>query len=177
MYLVLISLACFSGCVSYPKQLDLPIHSQSLLKKDYYNVDIPSFDGNSIRATIFQPALRPHETAPLVLHVHGFGMFRMTAPTSLYGSLILSGIAAKKAWENGYWVISIDHRGHGGSAVRDIETGVVLPRFDDGGDGLARALDIRVGKHFQCVHVVGLGRRGLFELQYLHHAHAFPVQI
>lgn len=113
--LFIISASILTGCVSYPQQISLPIHSQSLLKRDYYTVDIPSFDGASIRATIYQPALEPHETAPLVLHAHGFGMFRMSAPVSLYGSLIFSGIAAKKAWENNYWVISFDHRGHGGS--------------------------------------------------------------
>ena len=113
--IVLLCCVLTAGCVTHPKQLDLPIHSQSLLKRDYYTVDIPSFDGTTIRATIYQPALAPHQTAPLVIHAHGFGMFRMKAPVSLYGNLIFSGVAARKAWENGYWVMSFDHRGHGGS--------------------------------------------------------------
>lgn len=116
--LVLFSLVGLSACVTHPQQITLPIHSQSLLKQDHYTVDIPSFDGETIRATIYQPALAPHETAPLVMHAHGFGMFRMSGPVSVYSKLIFSGVAAKKAWDKGYWVISFDHRGHGSSGGR-----------------------------------------------------------
>lgn len=115
---VWILLFFFAGCATYPQQLSLPVHTESLLYKDIYTVDIPSFDGETIRATIYQPRLKPGETAPLVLHSHGFGMFRMKAPLSLYGKLIFSGVAAQKAWDNGYWMISFDHRGHGGSGGR-----------------------------------------------------------
>ncbi|MEC8012145.1 MAG: alpha/beta fold hydrolase [Pseudomonadota bacterium] len=112
---LLICSSLFAGCVNYPHQVELPIYTQSMLKEDYYTVDIPSFDGETIRATIFQPELEPYETAPVIIHAHGFGLFRMSSPVSLYGSLLFSGQAAKNAWKNGYWVVSIDHRGHGGS--------------------------------------------------------------
>ena len=104
-----------AGCATAPAQLDLPVHSKALLKSDYYSVRIPSFDGTDIRATIYQPALGPGESAPVVIHAHGFGMFRMSRPGGIYGKYIFSGIAAKKAWKSGYWVISYDHRGHGQS--------------------------------------------------------------
>jgi len=103
------------GCASVPTHLDLPVTSEAILKRDYYTVKIPSFDGKTIRATIFQPELKPGETAPVIIHAHGFGMFRMSRPTSLYGNFIFSGIAAKKAWKNGYWMVSFDQRGHGQS--------------------------------------------------------------
>ena len=112
---LLILLISISACSTIPRQLDLPVHSKALLKPDYYTVSIPSFDDAELRATIYQPALAPNETAPVIIHAHGFGMFRMPRPMSLYGHFIFSGIAAKKAWKNGYWVVSYDQRGHGQS--------------------------------------------------------------
>jgi len=115
---LVLSIFTLAGCASLPQTLVLPVQAESLLKPDYYTVDIPSFDGETIRATLYQPALKPHETAPLIIHAHGFGMFRMSSPNSLYARFIFSGITARKAWEQGYWVLSIDHRGHGGSGGR-----------------------------------------------------------
>ena len=85
------------------------------LEETHFIVNIPSFDGTNIRATVYQPELARGKTAPLVIHSHGFGVWRMTRPVSLYGSLIMSGKAAKAAWKSGYWVISFDQRGFGRS--------------------------------------------------------------
>lgn len=104
-----------AGCSSVPSTSPLETREQGALERTYYDVTIPSFDGTQLRATVFQPALEPGETAPLLIHAHGFGVFRMSGPISVYGTLIYSGIAAKTAWQNKYWVISYDARGHGQS--------------------------------------------------------------
>ncbi len=86
------------------------------LKQTYYTINIPTHDGLNLSATLYQPSLSANETAPLIIHTHGFGLSRMKRPIGLYGSLILSGITAKKAWKDkNYWVISYDQRGHGSS--------------------------------------------------------------
>lgn len=104
-----------SGCTTNPVER-YEAHRPFLpLQEDYFTVNIPSFDGTKIRATVYQPSLASDQTAPLVIHSHGFGVWRMTRPTSLYGSLIMSGKAAKAAWKAGYWVISFDQRGFGRS--------------------------------------------------------------
>ena len=64
---------------------------------------------------MYQPALAPGETTPLIIHTHGFGGFRADRPLSIYGKLVLSGEAAIAAWHAGYWVISYDQRGFGDS--------------------------------------------------------------
>lgn len=104
-----------AGCSSVPTATPIETRANGPLQRDYYDVTIPSHDGTLLRATVFQPALAPGESAPLILHAHGFGVFRMSAPLSIYGLAIYSGIAAKTAWSNKYWVISYDSRGHGQS--------------------------------------------------------------
>lgn len=84
-------------------------------KQTYYQVEIISHDGTPLRATVFQPALPINETAPLIIHAHGFGAFRVSDPYSIYAKIAYTGEAALKAWENGYWVISYDQRGFGSS--------------------------------------------------------------
>ena len=83
--------------------------------KTYYNVDIPSFDGTILKATVYQPSLTPGETAPLLLHSHSFSTFRMSQPVSMYGTIMFAGKVGLELWEQGYWLISIDQRGHGDS--------------------------------------------------------------
>ncbi len=106
-----------SGCMTTDiTRLHQDTTTASALKQTFYQVNIRSFDGTNLRATVYQPALAADEVAPLILHEHGFGVWRMNDPTfSIYGSLMVPGKAAKKAWKNGYWVISVDQRGFGGS--------------------------------------------------------------
>lgn len=112
--LSLISLLSLSACAvkspapNYPQQ-------QTALAADYFNVEIPAHDGIHLAATVYQPRLAAGETAPLIIHTHGFGGFRAPRPLSLYGQLVLSGEAAIAAWRRGYWVISYDQRGFGES--------------------------------------------------------------
>lgn len=113
--LILIMQGVMSACSSIPTVTPVETRATGPLQRDYYDVNIPSHDGTLLRATVFQPALAPGETAPLILHAHGFGVFRMSAPISIYGMAIYSGIAAKSAWNKNYWVISFDQRGHGQS--------------------------------------------------------------
>lgn len=78
-------------------------------------------DDVEIAVTFMQPALAAGESAPLILHGHGFGGSRLTArgETSLYESLsggaLPSTDAARRAADAGYFVISFDQRGFGDS--------------------------------------------------------------
>ncbi len=89
--------------------------TQKATSAGYYHVDIISHDNTRLKATVYQPNLAPGETAPLIIHSHGFSVSRMSSPYSLYGMAMYSGKTALKAWEEGYWVISFDQRGHGSS--------------------------------------------------------------
>jgi ABC-2 type transport system ATP-binding protein len=104
------------GCGTVDVRQRYAEHDSTLAQEaDYYDVDIPTHDGLLLRATVYQPALKPGEEAPLIVHTHGFGAFRAPRPMSIYGQLIISGQAAIAAWRQGYWVISYDQRGFGDS--------------------------------------------------------------
>lgn len=82
----------------------------------HYQAQLMADDGTLIRFTVYQPALAPGATAPLILHTHGFGLHRMSRPHfDLYATFLEPGKAARLAWQRGYWVISFDQRGHGDS--------------------------------------------------------------
>ena len=86
------------------------------LKQRYFQAKTTASDGTVLAFTVYQPHLKADQTAPLLLHTHGFGLSRMKRPElSLYGFLLPTGQVAKTAWKNGYWVISYDQRGHGHS--------------------------------------------------------------
>lgn len=85
------------------------------LKKSYYHAEVVASDGTHIRMTVYQPALKKGETAPLLIHAHGFELGRMERPLSIYGQLLIAGKASLRAWDDGYWVISYDSRGMGDS--------------------------------------------------------------
>ena len=114
---IILWLGLISGCSTLDVKQHYAQHTpEQNLTADYYQIDIPSHDGITLKATLYQPALAPGETAPLIIHAHGFGVFRMPRPMSVYGQLVLSGEAALKAWESGrYWLISFDQRGFGDS--------------------------------------------------------------
>lgn len=131
--LALLFTLLLAGCASIPTSGPAYLAENGAIESTYYDVDITTHDGKLLRATIFQPALKPGQSAPLILHAHGFGVFRMSAPVSVYGTAIYSGQAAREAWQQGYWVISYDQRGHGDSEginrlmdaefeVRDVST-------------------------------------------------------
>ncbi|MBF0450563.1 MAG: alpha/beta hydrolase [Candidatus Magnetomorum sp.] len=107
---------CLSSCTSIDTRLLYKETTlQTLLKSTYYHVIIPSFDGVKLRATVYQPDLPPNETAPLIIQTHGFGGFRTSSPRSFYARWMITGQIAIHAWHQGYWMLSYDQRGFGGS--------------------------------------------------------------
>ncbi|USA45764.1 CocE/NonD family hydrolase [Acinetobacter sp. C26M] len=113
---------CFSlmfilqGCVHATIQPSSTISKTVELKQRYYQAKTTAPDGTVLAFTVYQPHLTANQTAPLILHTHGFGLSRMKRPElSLYGFLLPTGQVVKTAWQNGYWVISYDQRGHGNS--------------------------------------------------------------
>ena len=118
-FLVPLSICLFvllQGCAVTPAAQQLaPAHRGAAVPARYFDVDIPTHDGKTLTATLYQPKLAAGETAPLIIQTHGFGGFRTSGPWSLYGKLVISGEAAIAAWHAGYWVLSYDQRGFGDS--------------------------------------------------------------
>lgn len=116
-----------TGCAARDQLPDYTQHSDSDLPASYFDAVIIGRDGTRLSATVFQPALKAGETAPLVVHTHGWGGWRVTGPDGFYGTQMMSGRAALKAWQAGYWVISYDQRGWGGS---DGNIEMMDPRYE-----------------------------------------------
>jgi ABC-2 type transport system ATP-binding protein len=115
------TLACLSitialsGCATRHIKPPLPLMKSGELKQTYYQMRTTTADGITLSFTVYQPKLSAQQTAPLILHTHGFGLSRMKRPwLDIYGSIMPTGEAAERAWQRGYWVISYDQRGHGG---------------------------------------------------------------
>lgn len=89
--------------------------AQTYYPKTYYPIEFKSFDGTLLRATLFQPELNAHQTAPVIIQLHAFAVSRVKKPKSFMGNWFFSGETALKLWQQGYWVVSLDLRGHGDS--------------------------------------------------------------
>lgn len=92
---------------------------------------LPATDGQPgalIAVTAFIPALNAGETAPVILHSHGWGGSRATpdrqiAQNELFGSI--DGMAVQRLWkELGYIVVTFDERGWAGSKNPNTAPGV-----------------------------------------------------
>jgi ABC-2 type transport system ATP-binding protein len=145
--------ALLSACSA---RTSLPPMGEQPLKAKRYQIEVTSHDGLRIAATVWQPQLAAGATAPLVMHTHGFGIQRMDGVVGLYENVIPSGLVAKSLWQQGFWLITWDQRGHGGSEgvinvmepdkeVRDVTTLLDwaeqnIPRLSRDAEG-----DIRVG--------------------------------
>lgn len=127
-----------SGCVLnyHESAVRVTLRNGTVLKKIWYHAETTAADGTKIRFTVYQPRMRRDLTAPLLIHAHGYGLSRMARPLSLYGQLLPAGKIAKKAWEDGYLVISYDQRGHG-----DTGDTVGLIRPDKEADDVSRIID------------------------------------
>lgn len=138
--LLLATLLCLlAGCTTFHTEAPrLTKQNGSQLKATRYQAEVVAEDGTKIRMTVWQPALdlTKGETAPLLIHAHGFGLSSMKRPLSLYGQLLPTGEAAVRAWRRGYWVISYDQRGHGAS-----EGDIGLIRRDKEGRDVSRIID------------------------------------
>ncbi|MBW6396058.1 hypothetical protein KZX47_12980, partial [Thermus sp. SYSU G05001] len=106
------------GGSSPPSGGSLPPSGENRLPptvKGYRTVTITSFDGTPIVFTVFEPALKAGETAPLVIHGHGFGGHRIRSPEDASTDSKLISDTVFRLWEAGYHVISFDQRGFGDS--------------------------------------------------------------
>ncbi|MFE8071885.1 alpha/beta fold hydrolase [Marinobacteraceae bacterium S3BR75-40.1] len=113
--LTVLALTLLQGCASNHSLPFAGVNEAAPLEATYFDVEIPTHDGKTLTATVYQPALEAGESAPLVVQTHGFGGFRSPRPMSIYGQLIVSGEAGLAAWRAGYWMISYDQRGFGDS--------------------------------------------------------------
>lgn len=112
---LMISSLLLSACATRHIKPPLPQLASGALKESYYQMRTTAKDGVTLSFTVYQPKLLPSQTAPLIVHTHGFGLSRMKRPwLDIYGSIMPTGEAAERAWHRGYWVISFDQRGHGG---------------------------------------------------------------
>ncbi|WP_342243035.1 alpha/beta hydrolase [Pseudomonas sp. OTU5201] len=124
---LILILLLLGGCAAREQLPDYSTLTDRALPATHFETVITARDGTRLSATVFQPALKPGEQAPLVVHTHGWGGWRVTGPDGFYGQQMMSGRAALKAWQAGFWVISYDQRGWGGSDG-DIE--MMDPRYE-----------------------------------------------
>lgn len=103
------------GCTTWHRQAPSFVESDGTLARRHYQAEIVTEDNVKLRFTVFQPALRPGETAPLLIQAHPFGLWRVSRPHTLLSHALTSGKVLREAWAKGYWVISFDERGHGDS--------------------------------------------------------------
>ncbi len=107
-------LCLLGACASH----QLPPMPDDSLSAKRWQVLITADDGTEIAATVWQPELAAGETAPLMLHTHGFGLQRMDGRIGLYENFLYTGQVAKRLWKEGAFLITWDQRGHGDSGDR-----------------------------------------------------------
>lgn len=143
-------------------------------EKRFYDRVITAFDGETIGMTVYEPALPARRNAPLILHGHGFGLSRARNldnpdPVEAFIHGDLSAEAARRLWNDGYYVISFDQRGFGESSgnvtimspdtdIRNVQdildwAQANLPRlaYEAPGDPLLGAVGLSYGGMFQTV--------------------------
>ena len=111
---LLTSTAALTSCQALNTGLPKAQHNHDL-KQTYYPIEFISFDGAKLRATVFQPRLAANQSAPVIIQLHAFAMSRVKYPKSIIGRWLFSGETAVELWKSGYWVVSLDLRGHGDS--------------------------------------------------------------
>ncbi len=133
-------LLTLGGCATRQVKPLLPTSAQGALQQSHHQMRLTTDDGITLSFTLYQPALAPGQTVPLIIHTHGFGLSRMKRPyLSLYGSILPTGQGAEAAWKRGYWVISFDQRGHGGMDGTGGKIRLTDPQFE--GRDVSRLID------------------------------------
>ncbi|WP_137885482.1 alpha/beta fold hydrolase [Pseudomonas sp. 2FE] len=125
--LLLLTALLLSGCAARDQLPDFAATADQDLPATHFEAVILGRDGTKLSATVFQPALKAGASAPVIVQTHGWGGWRVTGPESFYGTQMMSGRAALKAWQAGFWVISYDQRGWGGS---DGNIEMMDPRYE-----------------------------------------------
>lgn len=110
-----ITLALLSGCATRHTFAPHLADTAGALKKTYYQGELRTEDNTLIRFTVFQPALKPGETAPLIMQGNPFGFWRLSGRHTPISHILTTGDVMRDAWDAGYWVLSWDQRGHGDS--------------------------------------------------------------
>lgn len=110
-----VALGLLSGCSTLHSTAPQLADKTGALRQTVYQGELKADDGTPIRFTVFQPALAKGATAPLILHTHPFGLWRFSGPQRPLTHVLTSGEVVRRAWREGYWVISFDQRGHGDS--------------------------------------------------------------
>ena len=110
-----VSVGLLSGCSTLHTSAPVLADQVGGLRQAVYHGELKAEDGTPIRFTVFQPALPAGATAPLILHTHPFGLWRFAGPRRPLTQVLTSGDVVRRAWREGYWVISFDQRGHGAS--------------------------------------------------------------
>jgi ABC-2 type transport system ATP-binding protein len=109
------ALALFAaGCQPYHRVAPQATDYRDNLVPYHYQAELVAPDGVKVRFTVFQPFVKRRGSAPLIIHAHGFALDRMESTVDFYRTL-QAGKAAMEAWRSGYFVISVDQRGHGGT--------------------------------------------------------------
>lgn len=105
-----------AGCAAREQLPDYSQSAQRDLPATHFETVITGRDGTRLSSPRCSSLpSRPANMAPLVVHTYGWGGWRVTGPNGFYGTQMMSGRAALTAWRAGYWVVSYDQRGWGGS--------------------------------------------------------------
>lgn len=104
-----------AGCATRHTSAPLLVDGSGAKVKTHYQGELKADDGTLIRFTVYQPALPAGASAPLLLQTHPFGFWRLSSPRTPLKYILTSADVARRAWNDGYWVISFDQRGHGDS--------------------------------------------------------------
>lgn len=129
--MLLLAVGVLAGCAT--RSALPPMSEDGALEARRWQVEIAAHDGTPLALTVWQPSLAEGQDAPLMLHTHGIGLSRMKRSVGLYANVLFTGRTARQLWKDGYWLITWDQRGHGGSGdlihmldpkreVRDVST-------------------------------------------------------
>ncbi len=113
--IALVIILCLLSACTHLKTLPDPVPDNLPQPQRYYSTFVQGVENHPISITVYQPALNALESAPLVIQLHAFAIAGTKSPHSLSAKFMYSSKTALNLWKQGYWVISVDIRGHGKS--------------------------------------------------------------